>query len=270
MIRAFTSALLWLVAVAAIAVTLPVAWVAVNVADEDGYVAFTAPFAQDAELQDALSDGVADSVAEITDVALGQRLLRQLVDGAFTRLVDEPDFPAAWVETQRASHRATFGNGDQQRIVVDIGPLVELVGDAISDDLPVTLQVPDEVVVPVTQAVQPETISAVQQAPSRALLGGTIAVVATLGSLLFARRRSTTFGFWGLGVAAVGGILMVATSRAVPGMLESRPADDPLATTMRDLLIARATASFDEWLLVTVVVGAVATLLGFGARLVRR
>lgn len=270
MIRSLASALLWVVAVAAIAATLPLAWMALHVADEDGYVDFTAPFATDAELGDALSVGVADAVVETTDLPVGQQLLRELVARAVTTLADAPGLPEAWRESQRASHRATFEDGEQQGLVLDIGPIVGLVGDEIDDALPVALATPEVVVVPVTSEVRPETIEAVQATPSQAALGGVVAVVASLGSVLLARRRSTALGLWGLGVVGVAGVLMVAAHRVVPELLARRPADNELATTMRDLLVARATASFEEWLLVTVVVGGVATLLGFGSRIVRR
>ncbi|WP_375001025.1 hypothetical protein [Aeromicrobium sp. CTD01-1L150] len=270
MIRSVASGLLWIVAVAAITVTLPVAWVALNVADEDGFVELTAPFATDDELGDALSAGVADAVVETTGLPVGQQLLRELVDRAFTRLVDDPQFPEAWRESQRASHRATFEDGEQERLVLDIGPIVDLVGDEIADDLPVALPSPETIVVPVTREVQPRAIEAVRAAPSQAALGGAVAVLASLGSVLLARRRSVALGFWGLGVVGAGGVLMLAANRAVPDLLATRAADSELAATMRDLLAARATAAFEEWLLVTVVVGGVAMLVGFGSRIVRR
>ncbi|MGJ9412794.1 hypothetical protein ACHAAC_08785 [Aeromicrobium sp. CF4.19] len=268
--RTFGSAVLWLVAVVAIGVTLPTAWVATHVADEDGYVSFTAPFATDTELQDALTTGVSDSLVASVDLPIGEGVVRELVAVAFTRILDDPSFPDAWQETQRASHRATFEDGAEPRIVLDVAPLVALVGESLADDVPVSIETPEQIIVPVTQTVEPETIETVRDAPGSALLGGGVAVVATLGSLLLARRRSTALGWWGLGVAGIGGTFMLATNRAVPDLLSGQPTDSELGTTMRDLLVARATTSFDEWLLVAVVVGGAATLVGFGSRILSR
>lgn len=271
MIRTLASAVLWLVAVAALAVTVPVAWVADNVADEDGYVAFTAPFAADPELQDALSAGIADELVERARLPIGQDVFRGLVETTFGQLLERPGFQAAWEETQRRSHRATFDDtaATEDRLVLDLAPLLEVIGDAVAENTPITLDLPDRLVVPVSQEPQAELVDGVRDAPDSTRLGIAVAVLAALGSLLVARRRSTALGWLGLGAAAVGGALMVVTSRGVPEVLARRPAATELATTMRDLLVARATASFDEWLLVVVVVGAVVALVGFGTRLLR-
>ena len=48
------------IAMLAAIVTLPLAWVASNIADEDGYVAFTSPMGSDPELQKAFSAYLSD------------------------------------------------------------------------------------------------------------------------------------------------------------------------------------------------------------------
>ncbi|GAA2081252.1 hypothetical protein GCM10009821_22320 [Aeromicrobium halocynthiae] len=270
MIRAFVALLAGLVALVALAVTLPVAWVAVNVSDRDGYVAFTAPFAQDEELRTALREGVAETVVSEANLGFGEQALRDVALVAIDRVLEDPGFPEAWERTQEVSHDATFADADQQRIVLDIAPVVELVVAPVGDQVGAQLPTPDSVIVPVTTEAEPATIAAVAGAPSRALLGAAVLAGASLLCWVVARRTSTALGLWGVGVAAVSGALMLATGRAVPALLEARPADTELATTMRDLLVARATASFDDWLLLAVAVGAAAALVGLGARVVAR
>ena len=270
MIRSFVALVAGLVAVVALAVTLPVAWVAVNVSDRDGYVAFTAPFAEDEELRTALREGVADTVVTEADLGFAEQALRDVALVAVDRILQDPGFPEAWERTQAISHDATFAGGEQQRVVLDIAPVVELVVAPVGDQVGAQLPTPETVIVPITTEAEPETIAAVADAPSRALLGAAVLVGASLLCWVVARRTSTAFGLWGVGVAAVSGGLMLATGRAVPALLEARPAETALATTMRDLLVARATASFDDWLLLAVAVGAAAALLGVGARIVAR
>ncbi len=268
--RTLGSFVLWLVAMVAVAITLPLAWVGATIADEDGYVSFTAPFATDEELQDALVEGVTDQVLEVSGVSVGQELVRRIVDQAFGRLVEDPDFPQAWRESQRSSHRATFGDAQEERIVIDLAPFVALVGDDLLAQIPGAPEAPGELLVPVTRETQPEAIEAVREAPARAIAGAGVAVLATVGSLLVARRRGTALGWWGLGVASVGAGYMVFTGDGVLALLRSDPAAGELADTMQELLLTRAVASFEDWSLVAVVVGGVAAVLGFGARVLRR
>lgn len=267
--RTVGSFVLWLVAMTAIALSLPLAWVATTIADEDGYVSFTAPFATDAELQDALTDTIADQLVDSSGVVVGEDALRRLVAAALGRLADDPDYPAAWRESQRSSHRATFEDREERRIVVDLAPFVQLVADDLAD-LPSFAAPPEELLVPVTREVDSEVIDAVRASPSRAVAGLVVAVVATAGSLLLARRRGTALGFWGLGVAVVGIAYMLVTNEGGSDLLRGDAAGSEVARTMQELLLARAVSSFDDWTLGAVVVGGVAAVLGFGARVLRR
>lgn len=267
--RTAATFVLWLVAVGAVLVTVPTAWVATHVADEDGYVAFTQPFATDPELQRAVAEGVSQAVADEVQLPVAGEIVSDVVDAVVGRLVEQPGFPVAWADAQRSSHRLMFDDEQvQDRLVIDIGPILALVGDGVEDELRVGLDLPQEVVVPVSAAPDPAVLDGVEQTPRTTVIGLVVAAAAALGALVLARRRSTTLAWLGLGAAGAAGVLMLATSRGVPEVLDRAPAETPLATTMRDLLVARATESLDAWLLVLAAVGGVVAVTGLLARLV--
>lgn len=258
----------WLIFVVAAAVTIPTLWVADHVADEDGYVAFSGPLGTDAELQKAFAAYLSDYLVQETGLPEAvQPAVSTALAAATSRTTDEPGFDKAWRETQRRSHRMVFGpDRDQDRFAVDLGPLADFVAKQAAGDLPVELQLPDKIVLPVNDAPDPAAIDQVEATPDRGRLGLIVVAVAAIATLVFARRRSTALAALGLGAVLVAGALRLASGYGIPGVLDRAPAPSEFARTLQKLLVDRAADSLAGWLLWVAVGGGVAIAVGLVGR----
>ena len=157
--RMFASVFVVVAALAAL-VTLPLAWVGHNVADEDGYVAFTSPMGSDPELQKPFSAYLSDYfVREGRLPSALQPTVATVLATAAATTANAPGFTEAWEESQRRSHRLMFGpNAKQDRLAVDLGPLATFAVDHAAGDLPVALPKPGPIVLQVNTSSQREAI----------------------------------------------------------------------------------------------------------------
>jgi len=272
MIRSFASFLCWVVAVVAAVVTVPTLWVATHVASEDGFVAFTEPFVADAKLRNALITTMVDGAAESgTLPAIAKPAVETALKSFATRASRQDGFTEAWAESQRRTHRLTFGpDASTDRLTADIGPIATFVVDEVTQDLPVRLSVPDELVVPIYEAPDRQVIEQVDKTPSRALVGGLVVGLASLLCLLLARRRINAVVGLAAGSLITAGVLYLGTGLAVPQVLDRTPAKSDFAREMRDLLVERASDSLNEWLIWTALVGGVVFVLALLGRALAR
>lgn len=259
----FASVFVVVAALAAL-VTLPLAWVGHNVADEDGYVAFTSPMGSDPELQKAFSAYLSDYfVREGRLPSALQPTVATVLATAAATTANAPGFTEAWEESQRRSHRLMFGpNAKQDRLAVDLGPLATFAVDHAAGDLPVALPKPGPIVLQVNTSSQREAIDQIEATEDRAQVGWIIVAAAAALALLFAKRRSTAL-FW-LGLAAVGVAagLRAATGYGVPDILDHTPAESGFARTLQKLLADRAADSLAQWLVWTAIAGGAAIVIG--------
>lgn len=269
LMRAFTGFLCGLVAVAAALVALPAAWVGLNVADEDGYVAFSAPLATDAEMHEAVAGGIAAEVVggaglpdELTPTLAG------IFENSASRLSEDPGFESAWVETQRLAHRSVLaaGNGDAEA-GVDLAPLAQFLVDDAAASLPIDLDVPDTLIVELEQQPSERELGLVRATRSAAGAATGVAVIAGGASLVLARRRSTAAVWLGLGVLAVAALLTVVSRILMPELVEGVGARSEVERAFQELLADRAAESFTGWLLWVAISGAVAVGGGLIMRL---
>lgn len=259
MIRTGLSVLCWLVAVAAAVVTVPTFWLATHVADEGGYVDFTRPFVADIELRNALAAQVADDIVDEAGLpAAVKPPLESALRTVARETAEEPGFTEAWEESQRRTHRLTFGpDADADRLTADIGPIATFVTERATDNLPVRVSIPDELVVPISGAPDREVLDQVDRTPNRALVGFAVVAAGSLLCLLFARRRINAVVGLSAGALLTAGVLLAATGLALPEVLDQTPARSPFARQMRDLLVDRASDSLNGWLLGLAVAAAV-------------
>lgn len=272
MLRSVSSFLCWAVAVVAAVVTVPTLWVATHVADEDGFVAFTEPFVADAELRNALIATIVDDAASQGGIpAVARPAVEEALRSVAARSVQQDGFTEAWAESQRRTHRLTFGpDADSDRMRADIGPIATFVVEQVTRDLPVRLTIPDELVVPIYNAPDREVIEQVGKTPDRALVGGLVVALASLLCLVLARRRINAIVGLAAGAVVTAGVLLVGTGLALPEVLDRTPARTPFAREMRDLLVDRAADSLNEWLLWTAIVGGVVFVLALLGRALAR
>ncbi len=266
--RSIFALLAGVVAVLAFAAALPMGWVATHAADEDGYVGFTTSLIDDPQFRAEIVGAVADDVVDRTGVSGAFAApVRSAVEAAATAVADTDQFRTAFEQTQRESHRAVFdGAGTSDRFVLDLAPVAAAIIDAVTGNLPVTLESPDQLLVSIGDQEQAATIDAIKQAPSRAILLVGAAVVAAGLSLLAARRRSSAVMWLGLGAALAAAAVRVGAQEIVPRVIDRTVPPSRLAARAQDLLAGAALDSFDHWVLVTLIAGGVAAVVGLLAR----
>lgn len=267
--RRLVATALVIVAMLAAVVTLPLAWVSSNLADEGGYVAFTSPMGSDPELQKAFSAYLSDYfVREQGLPSALQDSIASVLSTTAARTANAPGFTTAWEESQRQSHRLMFGPGaDEDRLAIDLGPLAKFTAANVGEGLPVALPAPDSIVLQVNDESQREAFEQIEASKDRSQLGWIVVAVAAALSLLFARRRSTGLVWLGIGALVVAGLLRAASGYAVPNIIDKTPAPSGFARTLQKLLADRAADSFAQMLLWVAIVGAVAVIVGVLLRL---
>ncbi|WP_286689891.1 hypothetical protein [Aeromicrobium sp. REDSEA-S38_B2] len=252
--RGFLAAVSGLVAVVALAVALPAAWVAASVADEDGFVSLSRDVVTDGAVQDAASDllttrlereaGLPAQLAET-----GRRLLERATD----RVFDDPQLSGAWAQTLRRTHAALLDDpaaaSGQVPVPLDLAPLARLAAER-TDGL---VDAPDRLVVELPGGPDARALRLVDESPGLALAAGLVAAVGALVALP---------------VAAAGldaGLARLARERTVDAST-----GDGLQTALVRALADVGVTSFDGWLVWTALSGAVLAVLGVVVALVGR
>lgn len=274
--RSFLSFLFGAGAVLAILVTVPAVWVSHNVANEDGFVAFAEPIARDAGFHDALADALSNNLVEDSGLPTSlQPVAKEAIDRIVNQVSGQPGFVTAWNDTQRQSHKIMLGDqrdlpaelDSSSRFAIDLGPLGNFVVDQVNKDLPFTIPAPDQAVVEINGAPQAQALDRVRESPTYARNGLIALAVLAVLALAFARRRSVAVVWLGLGTIAAAGVLKVAVSVGLPEILDRNTAPTPFAKAALDVFIDRANTSFDHWLVVLVIGGAVVAVVGMAGRL---
>ncbi len=267
--RSILAALAGLIAALAVAAALPFAWLAANVADEDGFVDATSQLVSDEELRTQIIDVVADGVVERGNVPeFAADETRSVVRAGAEQLVETDAFPGVFEEVQRASHRATFAAGD--RIVLDLTPVSTAIVGAIDEQLPFDLPAPDELQTSAGEEDVAPALEFVDRSTDRALLGFAVAAVAGVICVVAARRRSTAL--LGLGVVTAGSVWLAGwvVRDQVPSLGDSGGTLDPVGQRFQQLLLQRSVESFDQWVLVAMGCAGVVAVLGLVGRMFSR
>ncbi|MFL6088947.1 MAG: hypothetical protein ACJ71Z_02275 [Aeromicrobium sp.] len=256
--------LVWLVAVLAGIVTVPMLWVAENVANEDGWVTFTAGFVEDEQLRNGVVDAAAEAMlARASLPPEATRLFNQALQDLVRTATTQPGFIEAWRESLRRTHRLNFDpDAHSTRLRADIGPLATFVAHDVSEQLPVRLTVPDRVVVPIHDKPDERLIAVVASSPRWGKIGLVIVGIALLASMGMAGGVAGALRRFGLAFVAVAGLMLVATGVALPKLLAERTASSDFARQMQDLLLAHTAHSLNNWAITLGVVGVVASVVG--------
>jgi hypothetical protein len=268
--RGLLAFLAGVVAVVALAVALPAAWVAASVADEDGFVALARDVTTTRAVQDSAADLLTQRLADRAGLppqlaATGRDVLERAAD----RVLADRGVAAAWQETLRLTHRALLDDPASRSgrvdVPLDLAPLARLVAER-SDGL---VTAPETLVVELDGGPSAETLRVVDDSPRTALVAGAVAAVAALVALSAARRRGAALVLLGLGAVAVAGadavLARLARDRAVEGSAGSGLEAD-LLRALADV----AVTSFDGWLVWSALAGGVVVVLGVVVGLVTR
>ncbi|WIM87268.1 hypothetical protein PT015_20840 [Candidatus Mycobacterium wuenschmannii] len=263
------TALLWLLATAALTVAVPTVWTQTHVVDVNGYTAMARTAAGDKALQGA----VAAELATKATVLINQS--GHHVDSAEAHAVAAgytagPDFPQQFADANRLAHDWMFtgahteSEGDQW--VVDLAGMLK---NTAFDKLLATynVKVPDTVRVPVTVST-PKVLRPGELRPL-ATWGlwasiGAVAVTAVFALLTWVAARSRGRALAALGISA----LLVGAGGWAAIELARYPLNDTLNNTtggirgIADVMVGQAESSLHDWLDITLAVGGGLVLLG--------
>lgn len=258
-----------LVAIVALAATIPMLWVSTHVVSEDGYVAFSSVLATDSELQGAFAAYLSSDFVQRGSLPSGlERTATTALTAVAGRTTNAPGFVAAWEQTQRSLHRSAFTGDAAEPLTVDLAPVAAFVTRRVAGSLPVTLPVPDSLVVRVGDAQDRSAIDDLKKTSGLGRVGVAVTAIAALAALVFARRRSVALTWLGAGTIIVAGALWIVSAQAVPKVIDRVDASSELARTLQKLLADRASDSLAAWLLWVGVVGVAMLAVGVTGRVV--
>jgi hypothetical protein len=258
------------VALLALMAAVPLLWLSTHIVDEDGYVEFSSTLAKDTELQGAFADYLTDELAArgVVPTVLKTTAAKALTQ-AMGRTSNEAGFVGAWEETQRNSHREAFADPMPKVLGVDVSPMATFVAKQVTDDLPVSITVPEHLVVPVvTDASDRKVVERVEETPRLGRIAGIIALVGAVACIGLARRTSAAVAWLGAGVVAVAGVLWLSSGPVTQKILDHTQAPSEFARTLQKLLVDRAAESLAAWLVVLAIIGGVVAVAGFVGRAV--
>lgn len=274
--RTFVSAAAVILGLVLAAVAVPAIWVDRNIVQEDGFVSLAAPLGKDSAFQQRLASaavGSIDPAGRIPEPFAG--LVQPILDSAATSLTTLPGYPAAWEETLRKSHRLNFpaaGGAPSEAepstsLTLDVAPLVGLLIRQISDATKVPLDAPDQTLIAIGQ---PSHRQLVDQVSAYAPMGYALAAgsaIALLLALLAARRRWTVLVGTGAGavvLAAVWKLGSDAAGLAVGGTASG----NEVADIFKSEFVAASSDRFGQWIVATLIAGAVLIVAGVILRVV--
>ncbi len=289
-LRNFVSALAVILALLLTGFAVPAAWTERNIVREDGFVQLTDRLGKDPAFQARLA-GIAVSTLETgLDVpAPAKELGASLLKDAAQHMSSWPEYPQAWNETVRRSHRLNFAgpaassaDGSAQSahpasldaasrtsLVLDLGPFVHLLADKLRTATGLQLAVSDKAVVSIGGPSQRQVVDKLAAYAPMWWLAGLGAVMALALAVLAARRRSAVLLCTGIGLAVLAGVWQASTvlfsGLAGPGLGESA-----MGALFARELIAASITGFAPWIGATAWTGAAVFVAGLMGLVLRR
>ncbi|APX03226.1 hypothetical protein [Arthrobacter sp. QXT-31] len=274
--RSFLAALAVILGLLLSAAAVPAIWVDRNIVQENGFVALAAPLGKDPDFQKRLATAAVNSIdAGGTVPPQVAGLVRPVLESAATSLTGLPEYPAAWEETLRKSHRLNFTDpaslppeaDSSTSLTLDVAPLVALAAKQVSRQVGVPLEAPGQTLVNIGQANQRQLV---EQVTAYSPLGYSLAVgagVAFLLALVAARRRWKVLAGIGVGALVVAG-LWALVSRWAADLVIATASGNEMADLFKREFVAASAAGFASWTLATAIAGGVLVAAGVLIRVV--
>ncbi|MEN8581768.1 hypothetical protein ABFP37_03525 [Burkholderia sp. RS01] len=274
--RSFVAALAVILGLLLSAAAVPAIWVDRSIVQEDGFVALAAPLGKDPAFQKRLATAAVGSIdAGASLPGPVAQLVRPVLEAAAASLTGLPEYPAAWEETLRKSHRLNFADpatlppeaDSATSLTLDVAPLVALATKQISDKVGVPLEAPKQTLVNLGQSSQRQLIERVS---AYSPVGYSLALgagVAFLLALVTAQRRWKVLAVIGLGGLGLAGLWTVA-SGWVSGAVASTASGNEMADLFKREFVAAAAAGFASWILAAAVAGAIFLAAGLLIRVI--
>lgn len=271
--RSFFSAIAAIAALVLAAVSVPAIWADRTVVDPDGFVAMAGPLGKDPQFQQALAAATARAATSQMDAAPAlQQLIVPVVEGVALNLASDPGFPAAWAETLRRSNELTVVDpaanaNDTGALNLDVAPLLQLVFKKVSAGVGQDIAAPQQVLVSLGSTSQRMAIVRFSEVSSLGvwLAGGALLALAL--ALVIARRRSTTLALFGIGLAAIAGVWKLGLELLSRNVLNT-VGGNAVADMFKQQYVGAASASFNGWILITLIVAGGLVLTGLVSRAV--
>ncbi|MBD1539415.1 hypothetical protein HC749_14725 [Arthrobacter sp. S13_S34] len=270
--RSFVSAAAAVLAVLLAAVAIPAIWLDRNIVQEQGFVELAAPLGRNPGFQQQLAVAAVATIDTSAVPGFLSDLVQPVLEDAASALTALPEYPAAWEETLRKSHRLSFagpatddgGSAPASSLTLDVAPLVSLGAGEISRTTGLPLDPPDQTLINVGQPEHKEwTERLTTYAPAGYLLAGG-AAIALLLALVAENRR------WTVVAGAGAGALLLAAAWTVGAGIASAAAvsadsGNEVANMFRDEFVPAAAADFQGWTMATAAGGGVLLLMGLVA-----
>lgn len=270
--RSFVAAAAALLAVLLAAVAVPAIWLDRTIVQEQGFVELAAPLGKNPEFQQQLAVAAVGTIDSGAVPGFFSDLIQPVLEDAASALTALPEYPAAWEETLRKSHRLSFagpetddgGSISASSLTLDVAPLVSLGAAEISRITRLPLDPPDQTLINVGLPEHKEwTERLTTYAPAGYLLAGGSAIALVL-ALVAAHRR------WRVVAAAGAGALLLAAawsfgSRWLSAAAVAADSGNEVANMFRDEFVAASAADFQGWAMATAIGGGGLLLLGLVA-----
>ncbi|MEV7605251.1 hypothetical protein AB0N65_07405 [Paenarthrobacter sp. NPDC089322] len=270
--RSFVSAVAVVLAVLLTAIAVPAAWVDMNVVKEDGFVRIAGSLGNDPDFQRRLATAAAANFQSSVDLPEPLKsLAADALGEAASGMQSWSDYPQAWEETARNSHRLNFADANQPEeavtptaLLLDIGPLVRLIRDHFASSSGIRIEVPAESLVTLGEPSQRQLVERVTAFAPLWWVAALGAVVSALLALVAAQRRSVVLVFLGLGGLALAAVWTAGADLA-GGMVGSFSRGDGVADLFKQEFFAAAKAGFGEWITFSAVASGGLVVLGVAA-----
>ncbi len=274
-LRTFVSALGVILAVLLAGVAVPAAWVDQNIVKEEGFVAIAGSLGSDPEFQSRLAAAAVGTFESSVDLpGPVQSLAADALRNAATGMQSWSDYPQAWEETVRNSHRLNFGTATPAEesaastaLVLDIGPLVRLIRDHFAEATRIRLDVPAESLVSLGEPSHRQLVERVAAFAPLWWIAAAGALVSALLALAAARRRSLALVFLGLGGLALAA-LWTAGADLAGGMIGSLASANGVAELFKNEFLTAARNGFGQWVSIAAVVSGAVLVVGVIAAMV--
>ncbi|MCT9869494.1 hypothetical protein [Paenarthrobacter aurescens] len=268
-LRTFVSALGVILAILLTAVAVPAAWVDQNIVKEEGFVRIAGGLGNDPDFQSRLAAAAVGTFESSVDLPGPiQSLAADALRNAATGMQSWSDYPAAWEETVRNSHRLNFGaanpaeeSATSTALVLDIGPLVRLIRDHFAEATRIRLEVPAESLVSLGEPSHRQLVERVAAFAPLWWIAAAGALVSALLALAAARRRSLVLVFLGLGGLALAA-LWTAGADLAGGVIGNLASANDVAELFKQEFLTAARTGFREWVVIAAVASGVVLVIG--------
>ncbi|MEZ2388889.1 hypothetical protein AB6813_04960 [bacterium RCC_150] len=267
--RTFVSAVAVIIALLLTGAAVPLAWADANLVREDGFVALTAPLGKDQAFQARLATTAVGSLeSKLQLPAPVEQVGASILKDAATAMSTWPEYPKAWDETIRRSHRLNFENSAASEnstaaasLVLDVQPLAKLAATRLAAATGVSVDPPNPALINIGGPTQRQEVDRIAAYAPMWWVPAVGAALLVALALLIARRRAAVVLFTGLGLVALAA-LWQAGGTVLKGVGDASIGVTATGGVFARQLIASSVDNFSGWAVNAAIAGGALALLG--------